>query len=103
MIYEMRTYRLRPGTTAEFLKLYAERGLQIITRYAQLVGCWQTEAGTLNSVVYLWAYNDLGHRGEQRAKLARDPEWQAFVPQILPFLVHQENAFLQPAAFSPLK
>jgi len=46
---------------------------------------------------------NLGHRGTQRAKLAQDAEWGAFVPAMLPYLVHQESVFLSPAAFSPLK
>lgn len=40
--------------------------------------------------------------GAQRQKLAQDPEWQTFVPTILPFLMHQESVFLNPVAFSPL-
>ena len=102
MIYEHRTYRVSAGQAAEFLKLYEREGLHIITRYAMLVGCWTTESGTLNSVVFLWAYEDLGHRTDQRSKLGADPEWQAFVPKILPYLEHQESFFLTPAAFSPL-
>jgi hypothetical protein len=102
MIYEHRTYRVSAGKAAEFLKLYEAEGLQIITRFATLAGCWTTESGTLNSIVFLWAYDDLGHRTAQRAKLGSDPEWQAFVPKILPYLQHQESFFLTPASFSPL-
>lgn len=102
MIYEMRTYQLQAGKAAEFLGIYQQNGLPVITRYARLVGCWNKESGTLNSVVFLWGYEDLAHRAVQRAKLARDADWQAFVPTILPFLVHQESVFLVPASFSPL-
>ena len=103
MILEMRTYQVTAGKAAEFLKIYEQNGLQIITRYARLVGCWNKESGTLNSIVFLWAYDDYGHRQAQRAKLAGDAEWQAFVLTILPYLVHQESVFLSPAAFSPIK
>ena len=103
VIYEMRTYQIQPGKAAEFLKLYQEQGLHIITRYAKLTGCWTKESGVLNSVVFVWAYDDLGHRGLQRAKLGQDAEWGAFVPKILPYLVHQESVFLSPTSFSPLK
>ncbi len=72
MIYEMRTYQVQPGKAAEFLKLYQEQGLHIISRYAKLIGCWTKESGVLNSVVFVWAYDDLGHRGIQRAKLGQD-------------------------------
>jgi len=103
MIFEHRTYRVQPGKAGEFLKLYEVEGLPLISRYAKLVGCWTTESGTLNSVVFIWAYDDFGHRSSQRGKLGQDAEWLAFVPKMLPYLVHQESAFLIPAAFSPLK
>ncbi len=103
MIYEHRTYRVFAGKAPEFLKLYEGDGLPIITRYAKLVGCWTTESGTLNSIVFLWAYNDLGHRTEQRVKLGADADWLTFVPKILPYLEHQESFFLTPATFSPLE
>ncbi|MBZ0161998.1 MAG: NIPSNAP family protein [Notoacmeibacter sp.] len=102
MIFEQRVYQLGAGQAGEFLKVYEAEGLHIITKYARLVGCWTTESGTLNSVVFIWSYDDFGHRSAQRAKLGADAEWQAFVPKILPFLVHQESTFLTPTAFSPL-
>lgn len=101
MIYEMRTYQVPAGKAPEFLKIYQDNGLHIITRYAKLIGCWTKESGVLNSVVFLWAYDDLAHRTAQRAKMGKDAEWAAFVPSILPYLVHQESVFLSPTAFSP--
>ena len=103
MIFEMRTYQVQAGKAGEFLQVYREFGLHIITRYATLAGCWTKESGVLNSVVFLWGYDDFAHRSAQRAKLAEDREWQAFVPKILPYLVHQESVFLNPVPFSPMK
>jgi hypothetical protein len=103
MIFEMRTYQVQAGKAGEFLQVYREFGLHIITRYARLGGCWTKESGVLNSVVFLWSYDDFAHRSAQRAKLAEDGEWQAFVPKILPYLVHQESVFLNPVSFSPMK
>ena len=101
MIYELRTYQLHAGKAPEFLRIYEDNGLAIISRYAKLIGCWTKESEVLNSVVFLWAYEDFAHRGQQRGKLGRDPQWQAFVPSILPYLVHQESVFMLPASFSP--
>ena len=103
MILEMRTYQVLAGKAPEFLGIYQDSGLHIITRYARLIGCWTKESGVLNSVVFMWGYDDFGHRSEQRAKLAQDKEWQAFIPSILPYLVHQESVFLNPVNFSPIK
>lgn len=101
MIYEMRTYEVGPGKAPEFLAFYEAEGLGIITKYAKLIGCWVKESGTLNSVVFIWAYDDFGHRTSQRAKLMQDADWKLFVPKMLPYLVHQESIFMNPAAFSP--
>lgn len=103
MIYEHRTYQVPAGKAPEFLRIYEAEGLSIITRYARLIGCWTKESGVLNSIVFIWAYDDFAHRTAQRAKLGQDPEWAAFTPKILPYLVHQESVFLNPVAFSPLK
>ena len=102
MIYEMRTYQVQPGKAAEFLRMYQAEGLPLISRYAKLIGCWVKESGVLNSTVFIWAYDDFGHRTQQRALLMKDAEWLAFVPTMLPYLVHQESVFMSPAAFSPL-
>jgi hypothetical protein len=49
MIYELRTYTLKPGTLPEYLKHHEETGRPIRgDRYGTLVGGWTTEFGTLN-------------------------------------------------------
>lgn len=99
MIYEHRTYRVTPGTLPEFMTIYNEHVFPVISKYAKLTGAWSTETGTLNSAVFVWAYNDFEHRSEQRAKLAADPEWGPNVSKIVPYLVHQESFFMNPASF----
>jgi NIPSNAP len=103
VIYEMRTYQILAGKAPDFLKIYQENGLGIITKYAKLIGCWTKESGVLNSVVFIWAYDDFAHRTHQRSQLAKDTAWQTFVPSILPYLVHQESVFMSPTVFSPAK
>lgn len=103
MIFEHRTYRVNPGQAQALLALYEREGLPIISKYAKLIGCWTTESGVLNSVVFIWAYDDLAARTARRAELGRDEEWKVFVPKMLPYLVHQESFFLVPAAFSPVR
>lgn len=102
MIFEHRTYRVHPGQAPALLTLYEREGLPIISRYAKLIGCWTTDSGVLNSVIFIWAYDDLAARTTRRAELSRDEEWKVFVPKMLPYLVHQESSFLVPASFSPL-
>ncbi len=103
MIYEMRTYRTQVHAVQKFLDVYRDVGIGIISRYATLVGCWHTESGDLNSIVFIWAYDDFNHRLAQRKKLWEDQEWLAFVPSIRQYMEQQESVFLLPAEFSPLK
>lgn len=99
MIYELRTYTLVPGKQAEYLRLSAEVGRQARgDRYGVLEGHWYTEFGTLNQVVHLWRYADLGERERLRAELARNEAWtQGYLPQIRPLLLAQENKILTAA------
>jgi hypothetical protein len=53
MIYEQRTYTLKMGTAPEYLKRWETDCLPIIGKYARLAGCWQTESGRLNAIVFL--------------------------------------------------
>ena len=76
MIYEVRTYTLRPGTLAEFEERYEKR-LPLREKHSKLGAFWHTDFGPLNQVVHVYPYDDLGHRSRVRAALAQDPERNA--------------------------
>jgi hypothetical protein len=61
---------------------------------------YQIQAGKAGE--FLRIYQERKGGSAQRAKLAGDAAWQAFVPTILPYLVHQESTLMTPAAFSPM-
>jgi hypothetical protein len=103
MIYELRTYRLKPGKTADYLKLVAEEGIAIQKSYlGNLVGYFFSDIGPLNQIVHIWAYRDLADREERREALAHDPAWIAFAPKIQALLDEMDSKILKPTAFSPL-
>ncbi|MBI2872884.1 MAG: NIPSNAP family protein [Chloroflexi bacterium] len=99
MIYEMRTYTLRPGAIAEFEKRFAE-SLPYREKYSKLTAFWHSEIGPLNQVIHVWAYEDLNQRQKVRAEAVKDPHWP---PNTREFVVSQETKILIPAEFSPLK
>ncbi len=72
MLYELRTYTLKPNVVPEYEKRFAE-SVPIRTKYSRLVGFWHTEIGPLNQVVHLWAYETLQQRWEARSAAAKDP------------------------------
>ncbi|MFI4987388.1 MAG: NIPSNAP family protein [Alphaproteobacteria bacterium] len=104
MIYEERTYTLKAGTLATYFKTYESEALEVQKAVlGNLVGYFQTEFGTLNQVVHIWAYKSLDDRARRRAKLWQDPTWLNYVPKILPLVEKMENRLLIPTSFSPLK
>lgn len=102
MLYEMREYKVQVHKVDDFLQVYNDVGIHIIKKYATLVGCWYTEIGTLNTIVYMWSYDDFNHRIEQRKKLWSDKDWLEFVPSIRQYMLEQKSRILLPAPFSPL-
>ena len=101
-VYELRTYRLHVGRAGEWLSHF-KTGLPARQKYSKIVGLWTTEVSQLNQVVHLWAYRDLNHRSEVRAKAPQDPEWKAFLGKGAPLLAHMESVVLLPTETSPLK
>ena len=73
MIYEVRTYILKPGSVRTFEERFGE-ALEARTKYSPLGGLWHTEIGPLNQVVHIWPYEDLAHYQAVRAKWSADPK-----------------------------
>ena len=104
MIVEMRTYIVRPGTVAEYLRLYEAEGLEIQKRIlGNLVGYFFTDIGPLNQIVHMWGYSDLADRTARRIELGKNADWQACVAKMTALIVSQENKILFAAPFSPIK
>ena len=71
MIYELRTYTLKPGTVGDMIKAASTVSQDIRgDKYGKLEGYWSTEIGPLNQVLHLWSYQDLNERMRLRAELA---------------------------------
>ncbi|MCY4474875.1 MAG: NIPSNAP family protein [Chloroflexi bacterium] len=75
MIYEFRTYDLKPRNVPLFEERTAEKIKEGRQNYSQLFGFWTTEVGPVNEVVHVWPYEDLEHRRRIRAQTAEDGVW----------------------------
>ena len=104
MIYELRTYTVKPGTIGEMVKAASTVSREIRKNdYGKLEGYWSTEIGPLNQVMHLWSYSDLNERTRLRGELAKNPRWNnEYIPLIRPLLVRQDirllNAIRAPVA-----
>jgi hypothetical protein len=96
MIYELRTYTLKPGTIGEMVKAASTVSHDIRGNdYGKLEGYWSTEIGPLNQVMHLWSYEDLNERTRLRAELAKNPRWhKEYTPLIYPLLMRQDIRLL---------
>jgi hypothetical protein len=100
MIVETRTYTLRPGTAAEFLRIYEQHGLPVqLPILGTLVGYYTTEFGPLNQVIHMWGYESFEDRARRRAELVKSPGWQAYLPMNRDKIVAQENKLCVPTPF----
>ena len=66
MIYEVRTYTLKPGSTAQFEENFG-KALPHREKYSKLGGFWHTEIGPLNQVIHIWHTSVPPHRSRSLA------------------------------------
>jgi hypothetical protein len=97
MIYEIRTYTLKPRSLGEVEKRFGE-AYQYRQKYSPLAAFLHTEIGPLNQIVHIWPYADLGERTRIRAEAAKDPNWP---PKIQEFVVHTQVEVVTPFPFIP--
>jgi hypothetical protein len=98
MIYEFRTYDIRPGTLAEVEKRFGEQYLEKRRKYSELFAFWHTEIGPLNQIIHVWPYKDMEERTRIREAAVKDKAWP---PAIGEFLVNQRSDIFVPANFMP--
>jgi hypothetical protein len=101
-VYELRWYRMQVGRLGEWLGHFKDI-MPTREKYSKNVGVWQTEAGTLNEAVHLWAYRDLNDRAAVRSTVLKDPAWQEFLAKSAPCLAEMSSIILNPAPHSPMK
>lgn len=96
MIYELRTYTVKPGAAPTAAKNAGTLGREIRgDDYGKLEGYWLTEIGPLNQVMHLWSYADLNERTAKRAALSQNARWTGeYIPKIREYLVRQDVRIL---------
>src|SRR5207249_3303584 len=99
MIFEMRTYRLQPGSVPEVEKRFGE-ALTERVKVSPLGAFFHTELGPLNQWIHIWAYKDAAERFRIRDEARAAGAWP---PATRGMFIKQENMFVVPASFSPLR
>jgi hypothetical protein len=96
MIYEFRTYTMKPGTAPKAAAHAGSAGRDIRgDHYGKLEGYWMTEVGPLNQVMHLWSYSDLNERARLRTEMLANKRWSnEYVPLLRTFLLRQDIRLL---------
>jgi len=99
MIYEFRTYDLKPHSLPELEKRFAE-GYETRKKFSQLAAFWHTEIGPLNQIIHVWPYKDLEERTRIRDTAVKEGAGK-WPPKTAEFMVRQRSEIFLPFAFSP--
>lgn len=98
MIYEMRTYDLKPRALPEVLKRWAD-ALPKRLELSPLAAFWYTEIGPLNQIIHVWPYKDLEERKRIRAAAVASGKWP---PVTAEFILNMQSDIYIPWDNSPL-
>ena len=102
MLYDVRTYRCRPGSINKHFALYEELGWAAQTRNLGQPALYLfTESGPVNTYMHIWQYEDAAERAAKRATMQADPEWTNYTAKSAEagYLVQQDNQLMLPAPF----
>ena len=101
MIFDHRTYSIRPGKMPDFLAAYGSQGYPLQQKYLGTCRGWfvSMDIGPLNQVVHIWEFADLNDRAERRANMMADPAWGVYLASATDFIQSMENKILHTAPF----
>nr|CAD7429724.1 unnamed protein product [Timema monikensis] len=99
-IYEIRSYRLKPGTMIEWGNNWA-RAINYRRNNDEPFAAFFSQIGRLYNVHHIWCYKDLQARKETRESAWRSPGWDECVAYTVPLIREMHSRVLHPTSFSP--
>lgn len=97
MIYEVRTYDIKPKSLGEVEKRFGE-AYEFRKTLSPLAAFWHTEIGPLNQIIHVWPYKDIAERDRIRSEAVASGNWP---PKIGEFIVNMRSEIFIPFKFSP--
>lgn len=101
-IYEMRSYRLKPGSMIEWGNNWA-RAINYRQKSHEAYGGFFSQIGRLHNVHHIWCYKSFQERKEVREKTWAIPGWDDCVAYTVPLIREMHCRILVPTEFSPTK
>lgn len=101
-IYEIRSYRLQPGTMIEWGNNWA-KAINYRRNNNESFAGFFSQIGRLYNVHHIWCYKNLQARMETRESAWRSPGWDECVAYTVPLIRETHSRILSPTSFSPTK
>lgn len=99
-----RTYTLQYAQVPNYVEVTKALAWPIIEDSGwQLIGYFFSITGTINQVMHMWYWDSHGQREECQAKAVSDPRWPIYQAGNGHRVLKQENRYLVPTAFSPIR
>lgn len=99
-IYEMRSYRLKPGTMIEWGNNWA-RAINFRKTNNEAYAGFFSQIGRLYNVHHIWCYSSYQQRKETREYAWSQPGWDSCVQYTVPLIQEMHCRVLVPNEFSP--
>lgn len=97
MLFEVRTYGLKPRSQPEVIKRFGD-SYESRKNYSPISAFFYTDIGPLNQIIHIWPYEDLTARTKIRAEASKDANWP---PHISDYLDSQLSEIFVPFPFTP--
>ncbi|MCE2998717.1 MAG: NIPSNAP family protein [Betaproteobacteria bacterium] len=97
MIYEVRTYDIKPKSQGEVEKRFGE-AYEYRKKLSPLAAFFHTEIGPLNQIIHIWPYKDMAERERIRGEAAASGNWP---PKIGEFVLNMRTEIFIPFPYSP--
>lgn len=99
MIFEVRTYRLKPRSVPEFIDVFG-KAYQKRQSLSKIAAFFYTDIGPLNEVIHIWPYKDASEREKKRAASVKNKKY-TWPPKVGHLQEHMQSELYHPSPFTP--
>ena len=99
MIYEVRTYRLKPRGVPEFVNTFG-KAYEKRQSLSKIAAFFVTEIGPLNEVIHIWPYKDGVERDNKRKKSVSDKKY-SWPPKVAHLQENMQSELFVPSPITP--
>ncbi|MEK9645207.1 MAG: NIPSNAP family protein [Alphaproteobacteria bacterium] len=99
MIFEVRTYRLKPRGVPEFIDTFG-KAYEKRKSLSRIAAFFHTEIGPLNEVIHIWPYKDGLDREKKRVTSVKNKKY-AWPPKVGHLQEHMQSEIFVPSPFTP--